>query len=180
VRFDPERAARARTDIPNSLTAHEISTSRTLERRVRGTRCALRRSRTIVGRGQGHTRLFLGNPQAVDSVLERKIAIAVSTYLVRDGYIQQVSGLLPAEWRSMSEAQLTSFLTEKYTEEELHAMFVEKYAERAAIKSSFRKFNIISALVIGLIWARETIKEGEWGTAAAKVGGMGMAAYVFN
>jgi hypothetical protein len=49
---------RAHTETSNSLTAREISTSRTLAHRLHRARRALRRSRTIVGRGQGDTQLF--------------------------------------------------------------------------------------------------------------------------
>ncbi len=103
-----------------------------------------------------------------------------TTYLLRSGYIRQVAGLLPPAWRTMSEAELTSWLSQRFTENELKAMFLEKYEARAAIKARFRKLNIVGAIVIGLIWAQNNITEGEWGTAAAKVGATGFTAWAFN
>ena len=103
-----------------------------------------------------------------------------SGFLVRGGYIKKLAELLPAEWAAMSESQLTAYLAKTYSEEELKKMFLAKYDARAAIKARFRKLNIVSALVIGLIWARENIKEGEWLEAMTKVGGSGVAAYAFN
>ncbi len=102
------------------------------------------------------------------------------TWLVRENYIRNVAGILPAAWRAMPEAELTTFLSSKYSEAEIKRQFLAKYAERKAIKQRFRKVNIVAALVIGLVWARENIEEGEWGTAAAKIGGAGFSAFVLN
>jgi hypothetical protein len=103
-----------------------------------------------------------------------------SSYLIRGGYIQSLTKLLPEAWAKMTQSELTAFLASQYTEEQLKTMYLEKYAARMDIKSRFRKLNIISALVTGLIWARENIAEGEWGVAAGKVAAAGATAYVFN
>ncbi len=109
----------------------------------------------------------------------KDVAIFTS-YMIRGGYIQQVAGLIPATWRTMSQDQLTKLLGEKFSEKELRTMFLDKYEARAAVKARFRKYNIVAALAIGLIWAKDNIAEGDWATAAAKVGGTGVAAYAFN
>ncbi len=103
-----------------------------------------------------------------------------SSYLLRGRYIDQVATLLPGAWRSWNETQITAWLNERFTEEEVRVMFLEKYDVRAAIKLRFRKANIVMAVAIGLIWARDNIAEGEWGTAAAKVGGSAVTAWAFN
>lgn len=103
-----------------------------------------------------------------------------SSFLIRGGYIEELGKLLPPEWAKYSEKELTEFLAQKYTEDELKGMFLEKYAERMEIKATFRRKNIISALVTGLIWSRDNIKNGEWGTAAAKIAVSGAGAYTFN
>ena len=59
-------------------------------------------------------------------------------------------------------------------------MFLEKYAVRANIKARFRKFNIIAAIVLGIIWARHNLKKKEWLKAGLKIGGSGIGAFVFN
>jgi hypothetical protein len=103
-----------------------------------------------------------------------------STFLIRNGYIERVSGLIGPAWRSMSEAELTAHLSQRFSERQLQEMFLEKYAERATIKAQFRKLSIVSALVVGLIWARENLAQGEWGPAIAKVGGSAITAWLFN
>lgn len=118
-----------------------------------------------------------GHP--VKGPFPRDVAVFVS-FLVRGRYIFKVASLLPRGWEKMTESELTEFLSERFTEEELRKQFLEVYGERAAIKATFRKLNIIAALVIGLVWARENIRKEEWAMAATKVGGMGVAAYVLN
>ena len=76
-----------------------------------------------------------------------------SSFLVRGGYIERITKLLPAEWAKMSQAELTAFLSKTYSEQDLVSMFLQKYDKRMEIKATFRKLNIVSALVIGLIWA---------------------------
>jgi hypothetical protein len=104
----------------------------------------------------------------------------LSSYLVRGGYIEALSKLLPPGWAKLSQEQLTQWLAKNFTEDTLKTMYLEKYAQRTAIKAQFRKANIIAALVTGLIWARDNIKAGEWGAAAAKVGATGVAAFALN
>jgi hypothetical protein len=103
-----------------------------------------------------------------------------SAWLIRQGYIRTVADLLPAAWRGMTDKELTAYLAARYTEEDLKKMFLMPYAEREAVKIQFRRGSIIAAIVIGLIWARENIKEGEWSTAAMKVGGTALSAYALN
>ncbi len=109
----------------------------------------------------------------------RDVALYTS-YLIRGGYIKEVAGLIPEAWRTMKQEQLTKILSEKFSEKELRTMFFDKYEARAAVKARFRKYNLVAAIAIGLIWAKDNIAEGEWDTAAAKVGGSGVAAYAFN
>ncbi len=103
-----------------------------------------------------------------------------STWLVREGYVAQVASLLPADWRAMSEADLTAFLRERFTEAELRGRYLEVYAQRQGIKSTFRGISVVTALVIGLVWARKNLQQRDWGVAALKVGGSTAAAYAFN
>jgi hypothetical protein len=109
----------------------------------------------------------------------REIALMTS-YFIRGGYIRDVAQVVPAAWRTMSEAELTAHLSNRFTLAELESRFLSTYEQRNAIKARYRKASVITALVIGLIWARENLAEGEWGIAAAKVGGMGVAAWAFN
>lgn len=121
-----------------------------------------------------------GKPYGSDTgAYPHEIAL-FSSYLIRGGYIQSLTNLLPAAWTKLPQAELTALLAQKYSEQELKTMFLAKYGERIDIKVRFRKLNIISALVTGLIWARENIKEGDWGLAASKVAGAGITAYAFN
>jgi hypothetical protein len=62
----------------------------------------------------------------------------------------------------------------------LKDMFLKRYAERMSIKVSFRRLNVIGAMLIGLIWARENIQQGNWALALAKVGASGAAAVAVN
>jgi hypothetical protein len=103
-----------------------------------------------------------------------------TSWLIRQGYIRTVAAVLPGEWRGMSDQELTAYLSARYTEDELKTIYLAKWEERQAIKAGFRKLNIINGIVIGLIWARENVKNEEWGTAIAKVTGGGVAAYAFN
>ncbi len=103
-----------------------------------------------------------------------------SAWLIRGEYIKTLAGLIPATWRTMTDAQLTKYLGSRFTDAELRTMFLEKYTARASVKAQFRRANILAALAIGLIWARENIEEGEWETAAWKIGGSGATAYAFN
>lgn len=114
-----------------------------------------------------------------DATYTQDIAL-FSSYLIRSGYIRQVEGILPPTWRAMSEESLTKFLSDHYTEAEIRQKFLEAYTERSAIKATFRKANIVAALVIGLVWARENIRHGEWAEAAAKVTGPLFAAFVLK
>ena len=109
----------------------------------------------------------------------RDIAL-FSTFLLRNGYIEQVSRLLPSDWRGMSDRQLTAYLSGRYTAVGLRRRFLDVYGERQAIKARFRRLNIIAALVVGLIWARENIAEGEWDQVALRVGSTGFTAWAFN
>jgi hypothetical protein len=114
-----------------------------------------------------------------ESDYPKELALFTS-FLIRDGYIQKVAGLIPASWRTMKEEELTALLSSKFSETQLKEMFLEKYVARVSIKARFRKVSIVTALVIGLLWARDNLEDGEWDKAAAKVAGTGLAAYVFN
>jgi hypothetical protein len=103
-----------------------------------------------------------------------------ASWLVREGYVQAVEGLLVPAWREMSEKELTSLLASQFTEEELVRQFLDRYPERVAVKARFRKFNIISAMVVGLFWARENVERGDWAGAIAKFGGVTLSAAVLN
>jgi hypothetical protein len=102
------------------------------------------------------------------------------TSLLRHGYIEQIAKLIGPTWRSMSEEQLTAYLSKHYTEKQVEAMFLEASAGRTAIKTQFRRANVIGAFVIGLIWARDNIAEGEWGKAIVKVSETTVAAWMVN
>jgi hypothetical protein len=104
----------------------------------------------------------------------------LSTALIRDGYIKQVAGVIGPGWRAMSQAELTAFLTRTYAEPQIRVMFLETYVRRNAVKATFRTASVISALVLGVVWAQENIADGEWDIAAAKVGGSTLTAWLFN
>ena len=104
----------------------------------------------------------------------------LSGWLIREGYIREVTDLLPTSWRGMSESQLTDYLSENFTEAELEERFLRKYDRRQAIKDRVRKRNIVAALVVGVVWAQENIQEGEWGRATAKVTLAGLAGWAVN
>jgi hypothetical protein len=103
-----------------------------------------------------------------------------STYLIRNGYIESVAGVIGPGWRAMSQTELTAYLSKHYTEKQLVEAYLKTYAERNAIKTRFRAAGIVAALVIGLVWAQKNLREGEWGTAIAKIGGTTLFAAVFN
>jgi hypothetical protein len=104
----------------------------------------------------------------------------LSAWLIRKGYVRQVTNLIPASWRSMSEEQLTRELASRFTEEQLAAQFKGLAAERQAIKGVARRGSLIAALVIGLIWARENVKHDEWDKAIAKVSATTISAALIN
>jgi hypothetical protein len=104
----------------------------------------------------------------------------LTTMLVRERYIQQVAQLIPATWRDMSAMELTQLLRSTYTEAQLQDMFLAKHADREALKTLFRKANVVAAIVLGLIWARENIQDGNWEKAIAKVGTSGLTAYAVS
>jgi len=66
------------------------------------------------------------------------------------------------------------------SEEVIQKEFLTVSAARTGIKTAFRRVSVISALVVGLIWARENIAEGEWDKAAAKLAASGGVAWAFN
>jgi hypothetical protein len=94
--------------------------------------------------------------------------------------MKQIAKLIDPAWRSMSEEQLTAYLSQHYTELELEKKYLEAYAERTAIKSQFRTRNVIGAFVIGLIWARDNFAEGEWEKGIIKVSETTVAAWLVN
>ncbi|MFL5899996.1 MAG: DUF4157 domain-containing protein, partial [Solirubrobacterales bacterium] len=94
----------------------------------------------------------------------------LATFLVRTKYIETVVALCPPEWRQMSEQQLTEFLTSHFSEQELRARYLDVWAERTAVKAKFRRYNVVTALVLGLLWARHDLAEGDFLSAAGKVG----------
>ena len=102
------------------------------------------------------------------------------TFLFRRGYIEQTAKLIDPAWRSMSEEQLTAYLSKHYSELQLEKMYLEVYAERTAVKSQFRTRNVIGAFVIGLIWARDNFREGEWGKGLIKVSETTVTAWLVN
>ena len=56
------------------------------------------------------------NPQTPPTPYPSDIA-KLSVWLIRQGYIKEVSNLIPASWREMSEEQLTKELASRFTEE---------------------------------------------------------------
>lgn len=104
----------------------------------------------------------------------------LSAWLIRQGYIREVTKLISPDWRSMSEEGLTRELASRFTEEELIAKFEGLSAQRQSIKGVARKGGVASAFVVGLIWARENIKHDEWGTAIAKVSAATISAALLN
>lgn len=119
-------------------------------------------------------------PDSESAQLDPMDLTRFTSWLVREGYIQAVEGLLTPAWRQMSEVELTRLLASTFTEEELKRQFLELYPERVAIKARFRKYNIIAAMVVGLFWARENVEQGDWSTAIAKFGGVTLTAVVLN
>ncbi len=103
-----------------------------------------------------------------------------SSWLIRQGYVKQVTTLIAASWRSMPEEALTRELASRFTEDQLAAQFKGLAAERQAIKEMARRGSLIAALVIGLIWARENIKHDEWDKAIAKVSASTISAALIN
>jgi hypothetical protein len=104
----------------------------------------------------------------------------LSTWLIRQGYVMKVSKLLPVSWRSMSEQELTVFLKTNYPEEKLVQDFAGLAAEREALKGLARKGGVIAAFVVGLIWARENVKNNEWDKAIAKLALPTLSAVLIN
>ncbi len=80
----------------------------------------------------------------------------------------------------MSEKELTAHLALRYSERDLEQMFLMRYEDRLGVKTTFRRLNIVAALLIGLIWARENVKNGDWDEAFAKIAGSGGAAFAAN
>jgi hypothetical protein len=119
------------------------------------------------------------NPQTPPTPYPSDIA-KLSVWLIRQGYIKEVSNLIPASWREMSEEQLTKELASRFTEEQLMAKFGGVAAQRQAIKGMARKGGLIAAFVLGLIWARENVKHGDWGVAIAKVSATTISAALLN
>ena len=103
-----------------------------------------------------------------------------SSFLIREGYVRQVAAVIGPQWRRMSQAELTALLARTYTEEQIRERFLAAYLERTAVKSRFRTASVVSAVVLGLLWAQDNLQEGDWAGAAAKVGGSGIAAWLFN
>jgi hypothetical protein len=104
----------------------------------------------------------------------------LTTFLLRERYIQQVEQLIPATWRTMSEVELTQLLRSRFSETQLQEMFLAKHANRDALKTLFRKASVVAAIVLGLLWARENILDGDWDKAIAKVGTSGLTAYAVS
>lgn len=104
----------------------------------------------------------------------------LAAWLIRERYIESVARLIDPAWRAMSERELTLHVSSRFTEAELKEKFLAKSAERTAIKARFRGYNIVMALVVGLIWARENVAEGDWTAAVAKVGAAGLGAWALN
>jgi hypothetical protein len=122
-----------------------------------------------------------GTPLAPDPVgVSADDVGRLTAWLVRERYIKTVAELIGPSWRAMTAEELTADLAQRFTEQELTEKFLAKSAERAAVKARFRGYNIVTALVVGLLWAQENIAEGEGGTAAAKVGGSVIAAWAVN
>ena len=104
----------------------------------------------------------------------------LAAWLIREGYIRTLTSTLPAHWAAMNDAELTSYLTAHYNRDHLIDMYLKRYSQRMNIKVGFRRLNVVAAVLIGVIWARENIKNGDWGTALAKVGASGAGAVVVN
>lgn len=104
----------------------------------------------------------------------------LAAMLIREGYVFKVGSLLPPSWGAMSESELTAYLSNRYSQSDLGQMFLMRYEDRQLIKGGFRKVTLVTALVIALIWARENIRQGEWGEAAAKVLGSFAGSLAFN
>jgi hypothetical protein len=103
-----------------------------------------------------------------------------TAWLIRQGYIRKVTALLPATWRTMSEADLTVYLSSHFTEAQLAAKFEGLSAQRVAFKTMARRGAMLAAFAIGLIWARENVEHDEWEKAIAKIGGTTISAIVVN
>lgn len=108
------------------------------------------------------------------------VAAKLSAWLIRHGYVRQVTTLLPASWRSMSEQQLTRELASRFTEDQLAVQFKGLAAERQALKDAARSRSLVAALVIGLIWARENVENNEWDKAIAKVSATTVSTVLIN
>ena len=91
------------------------------------------------------------------------------TSLLRHGYIEQIAKLIGPTWRSMSEEQLTAYLSKHYTEKQVEAMFLQASAGRTAIKTHIRRASVVGAFVVGLIWAGTTLPRVSGGRRSVKV-----------
>jgi hypothetical protein len=107
-------------------------------------------------------------------------ASRLAAFLLRSGYVEEVANLIGPNWRSMSEAELTEYLSKNFTEKELEEKFLATYAERTAIKAKYRGGNVIAAFVVGLIWARSNFAEGQWKEGIAKVTETTVASWLIN
>jgi hypothetical protein len=138
-----------------------------------------------LGAARGTTRIRVRRaaswpPTAAEEAAYPADVALFSTFLIRHGYVERVAGLIGRRWEAMSDAELTAELSGRFTERQLQEQFLGKYLERAAVKSRFRKLSIISALVIGLLWARENVARGEWHQAIEKIGATTITAWLFN
>ena len=98
-----------------------------------------------LGWSQAEKHLDLEKP----GVTNQQLALNVNefaAYLIRTNYVIEVGKLITPKWAAMSEAQLTKYLTGKFTEEQLEKMFVKQSNLRQLIKNRARNFTLVSAV----------------------------------
>jgi hypothetical protein len=104
----------------------------------------------------------------------------VAALLIRTGYLKSIGKLIPLDWTVMTEAELTAWLSARFTEPELMAMFEEKSLLRQALKTRPRSFSLLAAVAVALIWCRDDLDKGAYWTAGAKFTGTVGGAYALN
>lgn len=135
-----------------------------------------------LGWSQAKKHLDLEQP----GVTHQQIALNVNqfaAYLIRTNYVIEVGKLITPAWAAMGEAQLTQYLTKKFTEEQLEKMFVRQSELRQLLKNRARNFTLLAAVVVALIWCKKDLDSGNYFGAGVKfsatVGGACALNYYF-
>lgn len=104
-------------------------------------------------------------------VTDQQVALNVNefaAFLIRTNYVIEVGKLISPAWASMTEVELTKHLSKKFTEKQLETMFVKNSELRQLLKNLARKFSLIAAVVVALIWCKEDLDSGNYFGAGTK------------